>query len=114
MARIVAEDPTCPRRRHVVAAGIVRRPSASADPKALVDVGALEEVRAGREKLFIDPALLKAPAGAERRRAARGRYALAVRSSASGVRGPVPPFPPPPPPPMVPGPSHATTGTDDR
>jgi Fic family protein len=43
----------------LVAAGIAKRQSASQYLKALCDIGVLEERRVGREKLFINPALLR-------------------------------------------------------
>ncbi|MFW6139643.1 MAG: protein adenylyltransferase Fic [Spirochaetota bacterium] len=47
-------QPYC-RINNVVNAGIVKRQSASVYLKALADIGVLEEIRAGREKLFVHP-----------------------------------------------------------
>jgi Fic family protein len=44
---------------NIVDAGIAQRQSASQYLKALCDIGVLEERKSGREKLFINPALLK-------------------------------------------------------
>lgn len=44
---------------NVVDAGIAKRQTASAYLKELCDIGVLKEVKAGREKLFINPRLMK-------------------------------------------------------
>ncbi len=43
----------------VVGAGIAQRQSASSYLKTLADIGILREMKAGREKLFVNPALLQ-------------------------------------------------------
>ena len=48
----------CRRIGNAVEAGIARRQTAAVYPKALAAAGVLEEVRAGRESLYIDPPLL--------------------------------------------------------
>lgn len=58
LAEIVFVQPYC-RISNLVEAGIAQRQSASTYLKALVGIGVLEEVKAGRERLFINPALLK-------------------------------------------------------
>ena len=59
LAEIIFAQPYC-RIGNVVDAGIAKRQSASVYLKALVRIGVLEERKAGREKLFINPALLRA------------------------------------------------------
>jgi len=51
-------QPYC-RIRNVVEAGIARRQTAAVYLKQLVTVGVLEEVKVGREKLFINPRLMR-------------------------------------------------------
>ena len=58
LAEIIFVQPYC-RIGNLVDAGIAQRQSASQYLKALRDIGVLEERRSGREKLFINPALLK-------------------------------------------------------
>ena len=58
LAEIVFVQPYC-RISNLVDAKIAQRQSASAYLKALVGIGVLEEIKAGRERLFINPALLK-------------------------------------------------------
>jgi Fic family protein len=58
LAEIIFVQPYC-RIGDVVSAGIAKRQSASTYLKALADIGILEERKAGREKLFVNPALLR-------------------------------------------------------
>ncbi len=58
LAEIIFVQPYC-RIGNLVEAGIAQRQSASAYLKALVGIGVLEEVKAGRERLFINPELLR-------------------------------------------------------
>lgn len=58
LAEIIFVQPYC-RISNLVEAGIAQRQSASAYLKALVGIGVLEEVKAGRERLFINSALLR-------------------------------------------------------
>ena len=51
-------QPYC-RIRNVVEAGIAKRQTAAAYLKGLVAAVVLEEVKAGREKLFINPRLMR-------------------------------------------------------
>ncbi len=51
-------QPYC-RITNVVDAGIVKRQSASVYLKALADIGVLEEIKVGREKLFVHPKFLQ-------------------------------------------------------
>ena len=53
---LIFAQPYC-RIGNLVDAGIAQRQSASMYLKHLCDIGVLEEHRAGREKLFINPAL---------------------------------------------------------
>ena len=48
---------------NVVDAGIAKRQTASVYLKRLCEIGVLKEVKAGRERLFINPAFLKLLAG---------------------------------------------------
>lgn len=57
LAEIVFEQPYC-RIGNLVDAGIAKRQSASVYLKTLCDIGVLEERRSGRDKLFINRALL--------------------------------------------------------
>lgn len=57
LAEVIFVNPYC-RIGDLVAAGIAKRQAASIYLKALVERGLLEEVKAGREKLYINPALL--------------------------------------------------------
>jgi len=57
LAELIFSQPYC-RITNVVEAGLAKRQAASTHLKALVDIGVLEERRAGREALFINPALL--------------------------------------------------------
>lgn len=54
-------QPLVPRRRisSLVDAGIAKRQAASEYLKELVDIGVLQEQKAGREKLFINPRLMR-------------------------------------------------------
>jgi DNA-binding transcriptional ArsR family regulator len=54
----IFELPYC-RIQSLTERGIVQRQAASRHLKALVDIGVLEEMRAGKEKLFIHSKLLK-------------------------------------------------------
>lgn len=58
LAEIIFVQPYC-RISNLVEAGIAQRQSASTYLKALVGIGVLEEAKAGRERLFINPALLR-------------------------------------------------------
>ena len=58
LAEIIFVQPYC-RIGDLVDAGIAKRQSASVYLKALAGIGVLEERKAGREKLFINPALLR-------------------------------------------------------
>ena len=58
LAELIFVRPYC-RIADLVDAGIVKRQSASDYLKTLVQVGVLEERKIGREKLFINPALLR-------------------------------------------------------
>jgi cell filamentation protein, protein adenylyltransferase len=58
LAEIIFAQPYC-RIGSLVDAGIAQRQSASQYLKVLRDIGVLEEHKSGREKLFINPALLK-------------------------------------------------------
>ncbi|MCF1469355.1 Fic family protein [Agrobacterium vitis] len=57
LAEVIFVNPYC-RISDVVDAGIAKRQAASVYLKALADNGLLEEVKAGRENLYINPALL--------------------------------------------------------
>ena len=57
LAELVFAQPYC-RIGNLVEAGIAQRQSASAYLKTLVSIGLLEERKAGRERLFVNPALL--------------------------------------------------------
>ncbi|HEX9392496.1 MAG TPA: Fic family protein [Usitatibacteraceae bacterium] len=58
LAELVFVQPYC-RIGNVVDANLAKRQTASVYLKRLVEIGVLKEVQAGREKLFINPALLK-------------------------------------------------------
>ncbi|MCT7377901.1 protein adenylyltransferase Fic [Chelativorans salis] len=58
LAEIIFVNPYC-RISDLVAAGIAKRQSASVYLKALVERGLLEEIKAGRENLYINPALMR-------------------------------------------------------
>lgn len=58
LAEIIFVNPYC-RIADLVAAGIAKRQSASVYLKALVGLGLLTEVEAGREKIYTNPALLR-------------------------------------------------------
>lgn len=58
LAEIVFVKPYC-RIGDLVSAGIAQRQAASAYLKTLAEIGILEEVKAGREKLFINTGLLR-------------------------------------------------------
>nr|WP_272214564.1 Fic family protein [Marinicella sp. W31]MDC2880188.1 Fic family protein [Marinicella sp. W31] len=57
LAEVIFVNPYC-RIGDLVQAGIAKRQAASVYLKALVDAGLLQEVKAGRENLYINPALL--------------------------------------------------------
>lgn len=57
LAEVIFVNPYC-RISDLVEAGIAKRQAASVYLKALTDNGLLEEVKAGRENLYINPALL--------------------------------------------------------
>ena len=57
LAEVIFVNPYC-RISDLVDAGIAKRQAASVYLKALVDTGLLEEVKAGRENLYINPGLL--------------------------------------------------------
>jgi Fic family protein len=57
LAELIFAMPYC-RIQNVVEAGIAQRQSASVYLKKLVAIGALEERKAGRERLFINPQFL--------------------------------------------------------
>ena len=58
LAELIFVQPYC-RIGNVVDAGLAKRQTASVHLKRLCDIGVLNEVKAGREKLFINPAFLK-------------------------------------------------------
>lgn len=58
LIELIFIQPYC-RITNVVDAGIVKRQSASVYLKALADIGVLEEIKVGREKLFVHPKFLK-------------------------------------------------------
>jgi Fic family protein len=58
LAELIFVQPYC-RIGNVVDAGLAKRQTASVYLKRLCDIGVLKEVKAGREKLFINPAFLK-------------------------------------------------------
>lgn len=58
LVELIFVQPYC-RIGNLVEAGIARRQSASAYLKRLCEIGVLEERKAGREKLFTNPALLR-------------------------------------------------------
>lgn len=57
LAEVIFVNPYC-RIGDVVSAGIAKRQAASVYLKALVDAGILTEIKAGRENLYINPALI--------------------------------------------------------
>lgn len=59
LTELIFVQPYC-RIANVVHAGIAQRQTASVYLKQLVDIGLLDEVKLGREKLFINPLLLRA------------------------------------------------------
>ena len=58
LVELVFEQPYS-RIGNVVDAGIAKRQTASVYLKELCDIGVLLEIKAGREKLFIHPSLMK-------------------------------------------------------
>lgn len=58
LIEVVFAQPYC-RIGNLVDAGIAKRQAASAHLKALVDIGVLRELKAGREKLFINESLVR-------------------------------------------------------
>jgi len=71
---VIFEQPYC-RIRNVVQRGLGTRQSASRYLHGLVDAGVLREVRAGREKLFVNPRLLSLLTGDDIRTEERPRDA---------------------------------------
>ena len=57
LVELIFVQPYC-RIANVVEAGLAKRQTASQYLKALRDIGVLDEVKAGREKLFIHPKLM--------------------------------------------------------
>lgn len=57
LVELVFTQPHC-RISNVVDAGIAQRQTASSFLKELVDIGVLNDVKAGREELFINPRLI--------------------------------------------------------
>lgn len=58
LVELIFVQPYC-RIRNVVDAGIAQRQTAAVYLKQLCDVGVLTEVQVGREKLFINPRLMR-------------------------------------------------------
>jgi Fic family protein len=58
LVELICVQPHC-RIRNLVAAGIARRQTAAIYLKKLSDLGVLEEVRAGRDKLFVNRGLMR-------------------------------------------------------
>lgn len=58
LAELIFVQPYC-RIGNVVEAGLAKRQTASVHLKRLCEIGVLQEVKVGREKLFINPAFLK-------------------------------------------------------
>lgn len=58
LVELIFVQPYC-RIKNVVEAGIAQRQTAATYLKTLCDVGVLEEVKVGREKLFINPRLMR-------------------------------------------------------
>lgn len=58
LAELVFVQPYC-RIGNVVDSGLAKRQTASVHLKRLCDIGVLEEIKVGREKLFLHPAFLK-------------------------------------------------------
>lgn len=58
LVELIFVQPYC-RIKNVVEAGIAKRQTAAVYLRQLADVGVLEEVKAGREKLFINPRLMR-------------------------------------------------------
>ena len=58
LVELIFEQPYC-RIRNVVDAGIAGRQTAAVYLKKFSDIGVLEEVKVGREKLFINPRLMR-------------------------------------------------------
>jgi Fic family protein len=58
LVELIFAQPYC-RIKNVVEAGIAQRQTAAVYLKKLCDAGVLEEVKAGREKLFINPRLMR-------------------------------------------------------
>ena len=62
LINIIFTQPYC-RITNLVDAGIAKRQTASVYLKHLVEIGVLNEIKAGREKLFIHPKLIKVVSG---------------------------------------------------
>ena len=58
LAELIFSQPYC-RIGNLVETGLAQRQSASVYLKTLVRIGLLEEHKAGRERLFVNPALLR-------------------------------------------------------
>lgn len=58
LTELIFIQPYC-RISNVVEAGLAKRQTASVHLKTLCDIGVLEQRKAGREKLFINPAFLR-------------------------------------------------------
>ena len=58
LVQLIFEQPYC-RISYLVDRGIAKRQTASSYLKQLVDIGVLQEVIAGKEKLFVHPKLMK-------------------------------------------------------
>ena len=57
LAELIFVRPYC-RIGHVIEAGLAQRQTASRYLKTLVDIGLLKEIKAGREKVFLNPAFI--------------------------------------------------------
>lgn len=58
LVELIFVQPYC-RIKNVVDAGIAKRQTAAVYLKRLRDIGVLEEVKVGREKLFVNPRLMR-------------------------------------------------------
>jgi Fic family protein len=67
LVELIFTHPYC-RIRNVVEAGLAQRQRASVHLGEIAEIGVLEEFRAGREKLFLNTALLQLLHAAEKRR----------------------------------------------
>ena len=64
LVQLLFMQPYC-RIAHIVEAGLAKRQTASVYLKQLVDIGVLEEVKAGRESLFVHPKYIELLSGDE-------------------------------------------------